>query len=202
MAIKTFFSKDDQWNEITASASNAVNVNASFTTWDPAAIKWNEITSVPANININYPSTTVPGTTWVGGPLNDPYAPIGIDPMNQMIGCGKNSYDWIGGGTTWIDQYAFTKPAGVRPDVLMGFFSKYIHALLFVTDTSSYVIPFMERVGAIWLQKGPNKWVAYDKKEFYDFIDNPDVLIFTGTELNKREMQKTLANSESEEDDE
>lgn len=207
--IKTFMSNGDKWNMITQSAANNVTVDASFSTWDPTAIDWSQITQTPANINIFPTSGTTlpqypgayPGDIYIGDPMpyTDPLNPFtNVGGNSQFIGCGPQDYNWF---NSFVDQYAFTKPAGVRPDVLMGFFSKYVHALLFVTDQQSYVIPFMERVGAIWLQKGPNKWVAYDKKEFYAFIDNPDVMTFNGTELNKREIQKTLADAKPEDDE-
>lgn len=205
--IKTFMSNGDKWNMLTQSAAAAVTVDACFSTWDPNTIDWSKITQTPANINV-FPignmGTTLPigspGDYYVGDimPYTDPFINVG-GANNQFVGCGQqNDYNWF---NSFVDQYAFTKPVGVRPDVLMGFFSKYVHALLFVTELQSYVVPFMERCGAIWLQKGANKWVAYDKKEFYAFIDNPDVMTFNGTELNKREIQKTLADAKPEDDE-
>ena len=92
----------------------------------------------------------------------------------------------------------FTKPVGVRPDVLMGFFSQYMHALLFITEDSTFTMAFMERLGLIWLQHEPNKWTAYDRKEFYEFIDNPEIETFTGKSLSKRDIQKRISEAKDE----
>lgn len=177
--INTYVSNGDKWGQITANNSQ----NMVLTTWDPAQINWNDYTISPVDI------------TWTG-----------VDPNNVLIGTpgvsGSNAGCFINGDTTWAltatTHVDFTKPLGVRPDVLMGFFSQHMHGLLFVSDESTFIMPFMERLGLIWIQHETNKWTAYDRKEFYEFIDNPEVVTFHGTALNKRDIHKRIAEAKDE----
>jgi hypothetical protein len=188
MAIKTFISQGDQWNQIISAASSG---NASFgvSTWDSSKIDWDKYTMTPVDITWTGSDPWNQTTKWVGGGVSS--QPLGC---NSFIDTNTNKYDWI----TNFATGQFIKPAGVRPDVLMGFFGPNLHALLFITDTLTYTMPFMERLGMIWIQHELNKWTAYDRKEFYDFIDNPDATIFSGVTLNKREVQKTMAEAKDE----
>lgn len=180
--INTYVSKGDSWNIITSTANNVNCVN----TWDPSKINWSDYTIAPVEI------------TWTGcdpawmGTLPNAAAPATLPGTVQTFDTTI--------GASWVDaQYHnFTKPAGIRPDVLMGFFSQYLHALLFVTEESTYTVPFMERVGLIWIQHELNKWTAYDRNEFYEFIDNPDATIFVGKSLNKREIHKRMSEAKDE----
>lgn len=187
MAIKTYVSQGDKWNQIVGGSNvtnSANNIDFSMTTWDPCKINWSDYTTTPADV------------TWVG--VNPNIYPAG---GSNIIGCGQQN-SFINGDMNWVNFMAvtqFTKPAGVRPDVLMGFFGPNLHALLFITDTLTYTMPFMERLGMIWIQHELNKWTAYDRKEFYAFIDNPDATTFSGVTLNKREVQKTMAEAKDDE---
>lgn len=179
MTIKTYVSNAAGWNMVVDAQGNN-NIN----TWDPTKINWTDYTITPVDI------------TWTG--INPDPLIGGAVPMTV-----SNPQDfYINGDTTWATTAVtfnnFTKPAGVRPDVLMGFFSQYIHALMFITEESTYVMQFMERLGLIWIQHEANKWTAYDRKEFYEFIDNPDLTIFVGTPLNKRDIQKRISEAKDE----
>lgn len=189
--IKTFVSQGNQWAQVTAAGVNSVTVDACMNTWDPTKIDWNDYTTTPVPMDI----------TWTG-PYNGPYDNIGGGGMVPIpnygpLGCGPFINGDFNFGPLQV-RSELSKPAGVRPDVLMGFFSQYVHALLFIADGSTYVVPFMERLGMIWLQHELNKWTAYDRKEFYAFIDNPDATVFVGTTLNKREVQRTMSEAKDE----
>lgn len=169
--INTYICDDTSgnWNKLTYTGSAGIN------TWDPCQIDWTGISITPCA------PCTLPGAA-IGAP--------GVMPAYD--------YTVFDGNGTWsptVTPKQLTKPQGVRPDVLMGFFSKYVHALLFVSDIGTYVIPFMERVGLIWLEED-HGWTAYDKDEFYKFIDDPDATLFTGTVLNKREIQRRMSKAE------
>jgi hypothetical protein len=198
MAIKTFISQGDKWAQIIGANANAANnwdANIGMTTWDSSKIKWSDYTTTTP-IDITWTGTD--NSMWGGGaaPVDIYGGPLG----GQTIGCPGNN-QFINSDINWFNNFIagkFTKPAGVRPDVLMGFFSQYIHALMFIDDGQTHVMPFMERLGMIWIQHELNKWTAYDRKEFYAFIDNPDATVFVGTSLNKREVQRTMSEAKDE----
>lgn len=188
MAIKTFVSQGNAWSQVIGAANTAGNANFSMSTWDTSKINWNDYTIAPVDITWTGVSNPIGPYDMIGGPLNQP-----------LGGCNGNSF--INTDFTWTQNFLpaqFTKPAGVRPDVLMGFFSQYVHAMMFIADGQTYVVPFMERLGMVWLQYELNKWTAYDRKEFYAFIDNPEATVFVGTALNKREVQRTISEAKDE----
>lgn len=183
--IKTYTSNGDAWNMVTAAGSGPLN------TWDPTKINWSDYTITPVEITwTGQDFWNVPGSA-----APNPIVPSGVpyDPYN-------NTQQVLDGSMTWsaTSYSTFTKPIGVRPDVLMGFFSPHMHALLFVTEYSTFTMAFMERVGLIWIQHELNKWTAYDRKEFYEFIDNPEIETFTGKALSKRDIQKRMSEAKDE----
>jgi hypothetical protein len=205
MAIKTFISQGDKWAQVTGAvnSSSAKNWDPScgMSTWDQTKIDWKDYTTTTP-IDITWTGTDSFWGSGGGGTAvpSNPYDIYGGPLGGQTIGCPGNN-QFINTDINWFNNFAigqFTKPAGVRPDVLMGFFSQYIHALMFITDGQTHVMPFMERLGMIWIQHELNKWTAYDRKEFYAFIDNPDATTFVGTSLNKREVQRTMSESKDE----
>lgn len=153
-------------------------------------LQWNTVTVTSSVIPkiVQFPglqgATGPQGVTGPQGPCGAP-GPMGPPGYVPVIG-PTGSYGPCGGPSPILTKNG-------NPDILGDFFGKDINALLIINDDGAMTIPFMDKLGIVWLQESHDKWIAYDREQFFKFINDVDVLHFYGPRLTKEQVMRKLA---------